>query len=220
MSQRNQNLIIGFLILIIGGLGGALIVILSTPTDPISSPDAIQVTELVVSREPLVSQEELLKISDRFLFQSVAERVTPSVVFIEAELDVPMRAIKEQEDGFWSGFMHPRVTTMGSGVLISDDGYILTNHHVVDQVEPGSIQVTLMDKRSFSAQIAGVDPSTDLALLKIDAQNIEPLIIGNSDRVQVGDWVLAVGNPFRLRSTVTAGIVSALSRQVEIIAFI
>lgn len=217
MSQRSQNIIIGILLLIIGGLGGALIMTLTVPSSNLLPPDSIQVTELVVSREPLIGQAELEQISDRFLFQKVAESVTPSVVFIEAEMDVPKRAMQDQEEGFWGGFMHPRVSTMGSGVLISSDGYILTNHHVIDQVEPGSIQVTLIDKRTFLAEVAGIDPSTDLALLKINVEGVQAAIVGNSDEVQVGDWVLAVGNPFRLRSTVTAGIVSALSRQVEVI---
>ncbi|HKK44695.1 MAG TPA: trypsin-like peptidase domain-containing protein, partial [Balneolaceae bacterium] len=82
---------------------------------------------------------------------------------------------------------------------------------------PGKIEVVLNDKRSFNARIVGADPSTDLAVLKIDAQNLPSITIGNSNKVNVGEWVLAIGNPFRLRSTVTAGIVSALSRDVQII---
>lgn len=127
---------------------------------------------------------------------------------------------REQPDrssSFWDFFIHPRISTMGSGVLITNDGYILTNHHVINGVDADDIEVSLNDKRVYKARLIGSDPSTDIAVLKIDATDLEPVIIGNSDRVQVGDWVLAVGNPFRLRSTVTAGIVSATSRQVEII---
>lgn len=203
--------------LIIGVLIGILWTELRPKSTQVSPPETIQITEMITSRDPLFSQQELETISDRFLFQRVAERVKPSVVFIEAEVDMPMRFSQRDEEGEWGGFIHPRVSTMGSGVIISSDGYILTNYHVIENVEPGSISITLMDKRSLPAAIAGSDPSTDLALLKIEASDLQPVVIGNSDRVQVGDWVLAVGNPFRLRSTVTAGIVSALSRQVEII---
>lgn len=217
MSEKGQLTLFGFLMLVIGVLGGLLWAGWSPIAERVSPPDAIQITEVVTSREPLFSQQELETISDRFLFQRVAEQVTPSVVFIEAEVDMPVRFSQRDEEGSWGGFIHPRVSTMGSGVVISADGYILTNYHVIENVEPGSIMVTLNDKRSLPAAIAGKDPSTDLALLKVDTEDLKPVVIGNSDRVQVGDWVLAVGNPFRLRSTVTAGIVSALSRQVEII---
>ncbi len=217
MSNKGQVFLFGSLILIIGVLAGLLWAQWDSQMNRVAPPQAIQITELVTSQDPFFSQEKLETLSDRFLFQQVAERIKPSVVFIEAELELPMRYSQRDEDGDWGGFMHPHVTTMGSGVIISTDGYILTNNHVIDQVDPGSISITLMDKRSLPAAIAGRDPSTDLALLKIEAQNLQPAVIGNSDRVQVGDWVLAVGNPFRLRSTVTAGIVSALSRQVEII---
>lgn len=217
MRNKGQIALFGSLMLIIGVLIGILWTELRPKSTQVSSPETIQITEMITSRDPLFSQQELETISDRFLFQRVAERVKPSVVFIEAEVDMPMRFSQRDEEGEWGGFIHPRVSTMGSGVIISSDGYILTNYHVIENVEPGSISITLMDKRSLPAAIAGSDPSTDLALLKIEAGDLQPAVIGNSDRVQVGDWVLAVGNPFRLRSTVTAGIVSALSRQVEII---
>ncbi|MBK7699981.1 MAG: trypsin-like peptidase domain-containing protein [Saprospiraceae bacterium] len=103
----------------------------------------------------------------------------------------------------------------GSGVILSNDGYIVTNHHVVkDAIK---IDVTLNDNREFEARIIGVDPSTDLALLKIDAINLDYLIFGNSDSLLIGEWVMAVGNPFRLQSTVTAGIVSAKARSINLL---
>jgi len=111
-----------------------------------------------------------------------------------------------------------RATTIGSGVLVSPDGYIITNNHVIAGADAQSITVTLNDKRFFSASVIGRDPSTDLAVLKIDGLDLPHAVIGNSDAVEVGDWVVAVGNPFRLRSTVTAGIVSALGRNVDIIS--
>lgn len=105
----------------------------------------------------------------------------------------------------------------GSGVIISRDGYIVTNYHVVEQAE--EIAVTLNDKRTYDAQLIGTDPNTDLAVLKIDdEQNFPYVAFGNSDDVNIGEWVLAVGNPFNLTSTVTAGIVSAKARNINIIA--
>ena len=100
----------------------------------------------------------------------------------------------------------------GSGVIISTDGYIITNNHVIDEAD--SIQVTLNDKRTFMAKVIGSDPTTDIALIKIAATDLQPITFGNSDDLKVGEWVLAVGNPFNLNSTVTAGIVSAKGRSI------
>jgi serine protease Do len=107
------------------------------------------------------------------------------------------------------------VLGFGSGVIISADGYIVTNNHVVDG--SNKVSVTLNDKREFTAKIIGTDPSTDLALLKIKASDLQYISWGNSDELQVGEWVLAVGNPFNLTSTVTAGIVSAKGKNIGII---
>lgn len=104
----------------------------------------------------------------------------------------------------------------GSGVIVSENGYIITNNHVVSGGD--SYEVTTNDKRSFGAKVVGVDPTTDLALLKIDARNLRPLEFGDSDNVKVGEWVLAVGNPFNLTSTVTLGIVSAKARNINILS--
>src|SRR5687767_11422192 len=98
----------------------------------------------------------------------------------------------------------------GSGVIITDNGYIVTNNHVVDGAE--QVEVTLNDHRTFKAKVVAADPSTDIALLKIDQKNLPFIMYGNSDDLKIGEWVLAVGNPFNLTSTVTAGIVSAKAR--------
>lgn len=103
----------------------------------------------------------------------------------------------------------------GSGVIITEDGYIVTNNHVVENAD--KVEVTLNDNRSFTAKVIGTDPSTDLALLKIDEKNLPFVVYGNSDNLKVGEWVLAVGNPFNLTSTVTAGIVSAKARNIGIL---
>ncbi len=102
----------------------------------------------------------------------------------------------------------------GSGVIISNDGYIVTNNHVIENSE--KIKVVLNDKRSYNATLVGKDKSTDLALLKIEEEDLPFLSYGNSDELNIGDWVLAVGNPFNLNSTVTAGIVSAKARNINI----
>ncbi len=106
-------------------------------------------------------------------------------------------------------------TSTGSGVIISPDGYIVTNNHVLEGSD--EIEVALNDRRKFIAKVIGVDASTDLALLKIQTQNLPAIVFGNSDSLLVGEWVLAVGNPFELNSTVTAGIVSAKARNINIL---
>lgn len=104
----------------------------------------------------------------------------------------------------------------GSGVIISKDGYIVTNNHVIENAT--EIEVTLNDKRTFKAKLIGADPNTDIALLKIDGKDLPIIVFGNSDDLKVGEWVLAVGNPFNLTSTVTAGIVSAKARNIGILS--
>jgi Do/DeqQ family serine protease len=106
-------------------------------------------------------------------------------------------------------------TGTGSGVIISSNGYIVTNNHVVDQAD--EIEVTLHNNETYKARVVGTDPSTDIALLQIKENGLPALPIGNSDQVEVGEWVVAVGNPFNLNSTVTAGIVSAKGRNINII---
>jgi serine protease Do len=103
----------------------------------------------------------------------------------------------------------------GSGVILSEDGYIVTNNHVIDRAD--KIEVVLNDKRSYIAKLIGTDPTTDLSLIKIEEKGLSYVKYGNSDNVKIGEWVLAVGNPFNLTSTVTAGIVSAKARNINIL---
>jgi serine protease Do len=139
-------------------------------------------------------------------FIAAAEHITPSVVNIKA-------LMKTESEGFWNG--GDVGASSGSGVIISDDGYIVTNNHVV--TEATDIMVTLDDRSEYSAKIVGTDPMTDLAVLKIEGKNLKAARLGNSDSIRVGEWVLAVGNPFNLESTVTAGIVSAKGRSINIL---
>jgi len=141
---------------------------------------------------------------------------------VSAVVHVRIKSYQEQIYGdpwdfFWG---RPRkieipIQTYGSGVIISSDGYIITNYHVVRS--GGEIEVILDNKNIYKAEVVGVDPSTDLALLKIPAEGLPYLKWGNSDSVKVGEWVLAVGNPFNLTSTVTAGIISAKSRSIHLL---
>lgn len=109
-----------------------------------------------------------------------------------------------------------KVQSSGSGVILTHDGFIVTNNHVIENAD--EITVVLNDKRKFTAKLVGTDPSTDIALLKIDATDLPFLAFGNSDNIKIGEWVLAIGNPFNLTSTVTAGIVSAKARNINILS--
>ncbi len=157
------------------------------------------------------------------LFKDVAGRVTQSVVSIEAEsswrdfLRDRFQGFEGKDSGDRSLREFPR-ESVGSGVVFSPQGYIVTNHHVVDNAS--RLRVTFTNKAEYDARVVGVDASTDLAVLRIDleeGEEIPAIALGNSDEVVAGEWVMAVGNPFRLTSTVTAGIVSALGRQVDVI---
>ena len=140
---------------------------------------------------------------------------------VEAVVHVKTQSTREAYNPIMDFFYGDRyqdqqqVVGFGSGVIISDDGYIVTNNHVIEN--SNQISVALNDKREFEAKLIGADPSTDIALLKIDAGNLKFVPWGNSDAVQVGEWVLAVGNPFNVTSTVTAGIVSAKGKNIGII---
>jgi len=103
----------------------------------------------------------------------------------------------------------------GSGVIVTSDGYIVTNNHVIE--DASEIEVILNDNRKYKAKVIGTDPSTDIAVIKIDATSLQPVPLGNSDDIHIGEWVLAVGNPFNLTSTVTAGIVSAKARNINLL---
>jgi Do/DeqQ family serine protease len=220
MKTRDRYLS-GILLILIGVIIGTLFAFYQQQFAVNDQAD-VAVTEVKHSSKPLFSDEQLAKIDARFLFKQVAEHVTPTVVKIETVVPVSRSEIRGEEygdrnDGFWGNIIPRRAHTVGSGILISSDGYILTNNHVIEGSVDNKIEVVLDDKRTFEARLVGHDSSTDLAVIKIDGRNLPAITIGNSDQVDVGEWVLAIGNPFRLKSTVTAGIVSALSRDVQII---
>ncbi len=151
-------------------------------------------------------------------FVTAAQKTVPAVVYIQSTVQVEGQGGYNSMLDFFN--VQPRREMMqgevsGSGVVVSADGYIVTNNHVVD--EGKNIEVTLSDRKRYKAKVIGKDPETDLALLKIDAKNLQAIDYGNSDNVLVGQWVLAVGNPYNLTSTVTAGIVSAKGRSMDIL---
>lgn len=158
-------------------------------------------------------------------FSTAAEAVTPTVVHIRTTMT---RTVRQQQvpdifreffgDEFGGNQGRPRRQqgqASGSGVIISKDGYIVTNNHVVQDAD--EVEVIMTDKRSFKAKVIGTDPLTDLAVIKVDANNLPAVTLGDSDALKLGEWVLAVGYPLDLESTVTAGIVSAKARRIGIL---
>lgn len=178
---------------------------------------------------PVVQTSLPLDGTPYFDFTSTAEKSMPAVVFIKSTQlrQASPRTQRQMPDLFREFFgedpfdmfsqpRNPRPSIgSGSGVIISEDGYIVTNNHVINMAD--DIEVSLTDNRTYKAEVIGTDPSTDLALIKIDAGDLPTLPVGNSDEVKVGQWVMAVGNPFNLNSTATAGIVSAKGRNINIL---
>lgn len=159
-------------------------------------------------------------------FVYTSKKTTPAVVHIRTTYEGRSSGVRSPfedmfRDFFGERYNSPREREMpqrrgsGSGVIMTSDGYIVTNNHVVDNAS--EVEVLLNDNRTFIATVEGVDPTTDIAVLKIDAENLTTVNFGNSDNVEIGEWVLAVGSPFEFRSTVTAGIVSAKARNIGIL---
>lgn len=151
-------------------------------------------------------------------FTTAAEKVMPAVVHIRSTQEVRKQQNTEADPFF--EFFGPRAPqgpsqSSGSGVIINEGGYIVTNNHVVQDADV--VDVTLYDNRNYTAEVIGTDPDTDLALVKIEEKGLPFLSFVNSDNAKVGEWVLAVGNPFNLNSTVTAGIISAKGRNINIL---
>jgi serine protease Do len=186
-------------------------------------------------RIALVARQKLSEVDDlSAAFRNVATAMRPSVVSISSVQRVqPSSSLRRGTPGlpeefrglvpddFFDRFHEFRVPEkgferqgLGSGVIVSSDGYIVTNNHVVRGAD--EINVTLSDKRNLEAKVVGTDARTDLAVLKIEADDLLPAPLGDSEAAEVGEWVLAIGSPFGLRQTVTAGIISAKGRQMDI----
>ncbi len=154
--------------------------------------------------------DSVLISSEKADFVYAANKVIPGVVHIRTLYSSGRYSVNPLENMF-----RAPARSSGSGVIISDDGYIVTNNHVIEDAR--QVEVVLSDNREYIAEIIGTDPTTDLALLKIEADELLYVPYGNSDMVFPGEWVLAIGNPFDLNSTVTAGIVSAKARNIGIL---
>jgi serine protease DegQ len=173
-----------------------------------------QQQSLTIQQAPHPSADAVAKSES---FAPAAQKVIPSVVNVFTQQKVRTPTHPALQDPIFRYFFGDRlderpreVSNLGSGVIVSANGYILTNHHVVEAAD--EIQVALADGRTLPARVVGADPETDLAVLKIDAGDLPAIIFAQIDSLKVGDWVLAVGNPFGVGQTVTAGIVSALGR--------
>lgn len=168
------------------------------------------------SEKPPVEKIDLDAKAFNDAFVNVAETVTPSIVQIRVVSTVKTNLPDEFKFFFKFHDDVPREQLGGgSGVIISKDGYILTNNHVVENAS--QITVGLLDKREFDAKVVGTDPLTDLAVIKIDADDLPDAYLGDSDNLRIGQWVMAIGNPLSLASTVTAGIISAKGRNLNLI---
>jgi len=169
----------------------------------------------------LLPSEKSIKIRpvDYEKYENPIDFTKPSSIGKQSVVSIKSRSQKVMRNNFWDFWdfwgNQREATNAGTGVIYSSDGLIVTNFHVIENAE--EITVTLPNKRSFKAQIMGTDPSSDLAVLKIQANNLKPIALGNSDELLIGEWVLAIGNPFELTSTVTAGIVSAKGRNINLV---
>ena len=158
-------------------------------------------------------------------FVYTSKKTTPAVVHIRTTYEGRSTGMRSPFEDMFRDFFGERYSPRerevpqrrgsGSGVIMTSDGYIITNNHVVDNAS--EVEVLLNDNRTFIATVEGADPTTDIAVLKIDAESLTTVDFGNSDDVEIGEWVLAVGSPFEFRSTVTAGIVSAKARNIGIL---
>ncbi len=176
--------------------------------------------KLGADKSPVKTDLNLQAANDAFV--KVSKEATPAVVSIV--VTTKARKPQDREEEFFKFFPDFRFHSpeeqsqgSGSGVIITKDGYIITNNHVVENAADGGIEVALNDTRRFKAKLIGTDPLTDVAVVKIEGDNLPVAMLGNSDDVQVGQWALAIGNPLGLNSTVTAGIISYIGRSINII---
>ena len=199
---------------LLAGIAGGLITLagifwLQPMTDAVSTPNEVP------ARLVNLSPGGTTVAAPTFDFREAARLATPAVVHIKALVTGkdrnPFQSFLEEN----SPFSPPPSGGSGSGVIYSTDGYIVTNNHVIDGAD--QLEVILFDNRTFVAEIVGRDTKSDIAVLKIDANDLPTLALADSDEAEIGEWVLAVGNPLDLTSTVTAGIISAKGRSLELL---
>lgn len=191
----------------VGGVLGALITLhfFKTSDNSYTSIDARQ--KMVLANYQADTAYEVPEGMD---FRAAANRTTAAIVHIKTSFGAGNFSVNPLQY-----YLDSPARSSGSGVLVSDDGYVVTNNHVIEDAT--NIEVVMNDNQRFYAKLVGADPSTDLALLKVKGQNLPFVKYGDSDKVEAGEWVLAIGNPFDLNSTVTAGIVSAKARNIGIL---
>ncbi len=184
---------------------------------------AVQDVSIGSQKAPSKANPTLKALNDAF--QEVARNVNPTVVYITVKTDPDAKQGEDDGGQFFHRFFGPDFRMprrgpelgAGSGIILTPDGYVLTNNHVVENAASNGITVRLLDTREFQARLVGTDPYTDLAVIKVEARDLPVAALGNSDQVEVGHIVFAFGNPLGLSSTMTQGIVSALGRQIRII---
>jgi serine protease Do len=216
MSVRTMNwLKFGGLVTLAFALGLLFAGLLDLPSQS-SAQERVRTAGIQTTAAPNIPQAKVLsELSDAFA--AVSEQVRPSVVFIRSQRTERVRRVPPGMEQFFHGIpKRPEVERgTGSGFLVSPDGYILTNNHVVADAE--KVTVRLFDRREFTARVIGADPLTDIAVVKIDAPKLSPAALGNSDNTRIGDWVLAIGNPLgeAFTFTVTSGIISGKGRRLD-----
>lgn len=209
--------------LFVGILGGLVVLvgIQLTKDDSSQIGQAVSSKAMAVNNFQSNTAESIAKVP--FDFVEASRRTTASVVHITAKAENKLASSQQAPQDPFEFFFRggggpfgggPQQGT-GSGVLVSEDGYIVTNNHVVEFAD--HLEVTLFNERTYIAEVVGTYPKADLAVLKIDAEDMPVLNWADSDKAQIGEWVLAVGNPLELNSTVTAGIISAKARSINIL---
>src|SRR3954462_8777308 len=203
--RRSLFLLVVVVASLIGAVGGSLLTLSlverTVPYQSIEDRQNLKLTSFVTDsgrRTPALN------------FTSAARSVTPAVVHIRATYGAGDFSLNPLEH-----YLNSPARSSGSGVIVSDDGYIVTNNHVIEDAT--NLEVVMNNNQRFFAKVIGKDPTTDLALLKIKSTDLPFVKYGDSDNIVPGEWVLAIGNPFDLNSTVTAGIVSAKARNIDIL---
>lgn len=206
-----KNIFISLLSAIVGGIVAVLITSNYVKDEPVAVSNTVAEQQVKFTKAIPVDSN----VTD---FSLAAEKTVDAVVHVKTSYMGAAYSSNPLFDFFFGPgnyYESVPVQSAGSGVIITDDGYIVTNNHVIENAQ--KIEVILNDKRTFEAKLVGRDPKTDLALLKIGTTGLPFIPFGNSDDLRIGEWVLAIGNPFNLTSTVTAGIVSAKARNIQIL---
>lgn len=221
--MSKKSILASLFLITVGIILGALLVSSSTNGVGIGLAGGKDDIKLGAAAPPITNNADLKIASNSFV--AVSKAVTPTVVSITVTTS-RKKSDRNMPQDFWHFFgpdNRPREQEKsqgaGSGVIVTSDGYIVTNNHVVEDADESGIEVQMENQKTrYKAKVIGTDPTTDLAVIKIDKKNLPVAALGNSDNVQVGEWVLAIGNPLSLSSTVTAGIVSAIGRAINIIS--